>query len=108
MEEVAYFASAMKSQREALQMRVQFGTEVVHQPLAQVNGEVIADDITHPNQRIDQHQYQAAHEEQGLGCQSQWPTPGHRMVCEDMIDNELERPGLEQLQSPYQQHLGHR
>src|SRR5262249_3246278 len=33
------------------------------------------------------------------------PDPGHGMPREDIIDNELEGPWLEQLQSPHQHYL---
>jgi len=66
VEEIPHFASAVEGHREALEMGVQLRTEIVHQPLAQVNGDVAAGDTPRAEERMDQHQHQTATKEQRL------------------------------------------
>ena len=97
VEQVADARAPVEGERQPVQVRVQVAAQVVHHALTDLDRRVVAQHVQGADDGVEGHYGETRGEEHRRGRPSAGPVPGQRLPAEHRIDDDLQRPGLEQL-----------
>jgi hypothetical protein len=108
VEKVPGLGPAVEGHGEPMQVRVEVAAQVAHHPLPDADGGVVGEHGQAAEGGIDQDERDAGGQEQGPGAPAPAEAARRGLAAEDRVDDELDRPGLEQLERGRQAHLSQR
>src|SRR2546425_3567493 len=86
-------------------MAIKILPEIVDHPLTNLNGRIVVEDMKPAQEEIDEHQPHAGREEQALSGPLSRKSPGKRLATDDIINDHLHGPRLEQFKGTDQSDL---
>src|SRR5437867_7781936 len=86
-------------------MAIEILPEIVDHPLTNLDGRVVDEDMKPAQEEIDEHQPHAGKQEQALSGPLRRKSPRKELASDDIIDDDLHGPRLEQFKSTDQREL---
>jgi hypothetical protein len=106
--EVAHLLPRVEGEREALEVAVERAAHVVHHALADADRGAVVPERQRAADRMDEHDAEARREEQRAGAPAADDGEVELLPAEHVVDDDLERPRLQQLEPGDQEDLRQR